>query len=193
MLEYNYDILVNWMWELFYFNSGFIFIFMDECVINEKGVYFMENFYLEGGLKEFVKNLDKFCIVFIDVFIYVIGKEENVEVEVVLYYNMFFMEMIYFYVNNINIWEGGIYVNGFCCVVNCLFKQYGEDNGMFKKLKFVIFGEDFWEGLMVVVLVKVLELQFKGQIKGELGNFEVIGIVFCCVGEVLGYYLEEYL
>jgi DNA gyrase subunit B len=122
----------------------------------------------------------------------VIGKEENVEVEVALHYNTSFTETIYSYVNNINTREGGTHVNGFRRAVNRLFKQYGEDNGMFKKLKFAISGEDFREGLTAVVSVKVPEPQFKGQTKGELGNSEVTGIVSRCVGEVLGHYLEEH-
>jgi DNA gyrase subunit B len=192
MLEYSYDILANRMRELSYLNSGLTLTLMDERVTNEKGAHPVETFYSEGGLKEFVKSLDKSRTALIDAPIHVIGKEENVEVEVALHYNTSFTETIYSYVNNINTREGGTHVNGFRRAVNRLFKQYGEDNGMFKKLKFAISGEDFREGLTAVVSVKVPEPQFKGQTKGELGNSEVTGIVSRCVGEVLGHYLEEH-
>jgi DNA gyrase subunit B len=72
-----------------------------------------------------------------------------------------------------------------------VFKQYGDDNGFFKKLKFAIAGEDFREGLTAIISVKVPEPQFKGQTKGELGNSEVTGIVSRSVGEVIKHYLEE--
>jgi len=94
-------------------------------------------------------------------------------------------------VNNINTREGGTHVNGFRRAINRLFTSYAEDNGLFKKLKFKITGEDFREGLTAVVSVKVPEPQFKGQTKGELGNSEVTGIVSRAVGSSLRYWLEE--
>lgn len=191
-LEYSYDILANRMRELSYLNSGLTLTLMDERVTDDKGAHPTEIFYSEGGLKEFVKNIDKSRQPLIDAPIHVIGKEDNVEVEVAVQYNTSFTETIYSYVNNINTREGGTHVNGFRRAVNRLFKQYGEDNGMFKKLKFSISGEDFREGMTAVVSVKVPEPQFKGQTKGELGNSEVTGIVSRCVGEVLGHYLEEH-
>jgi len=106
-------------------------------------------------------------------------------------YNTTYQENLYSFVNNIKTREGGTHVNGFRRAVNRLFTKYGEDNGMFKKLKFKIAGEDFREGLTAVISVKVPEPQFKGQTKGELGNSEVTGIVSRCVGESVGHWLEE--
>ena len=120
-----------------------------------------------------------------------IGKEENVEVEVAMQYNTGYQENIFSFVNNISTREGGTHVAGFRRAVNRLFKQYGDDNNMFSKLKFSISGEDFREGLTAIVSVKVPEPQFKGQTKGELGNSEVTGIVSRAVGDILKHYLEE--
>ncbi|MGB4905936.1 MAG: toprim domain-containing protein, partial [Saprospiraceae bacterium] len=123
--------------------------------------------------------------------IHVIGKEDNVEVEVALQYNTSYSENIFSYVNNINTREGGTHVSGFRRAVTRLFKQYGDDNGFFKKMKFAVSGEDFREGLTAIVSVKVQEPQFKGQTKGELGNSEVTSIVSQIVGEKLKHFLEE--
>ena len=106
-------------------------------------------------------------------------------------YNTSYSENIYSFVNNINTREGGTHVNGFRRAVNRVFTKYGEENGMFKKLKFKISGEDFREGLTAIVSVKVPEPQFKGQTKGELGNSEVTGIVSRAVGNAIGVFLEE--
>ena len=70
--------------------------------------------------------------------IHVIGKEENVEVEVAMQYNTGYQEHIYSFVNNINTREGGTHVAGFRRAVTRVFKQYGDDNGLFSKLKFDI-------------------------------------------------------
>lgn len=191
-LEYKYDILANRMRELAFLNKGLTLKLIDEREIEDDGSFRSESFHSEGGLKEFVEFIDAAKQRLIDEPIHVIGIEENVEVEVALQYNTSYTETIYAYVNNINTRDGGTHVNGFRRAVNRLFKQYGEDNGFFKKLKFNISGEDFREGLTAVISVKVPEPQFKGQTKGELGNSEVTGIVSRCVGEVLGHYLEEH-
>jgi DNA gyrase subunit B len=106
-------------------------------------------------------------------------------------YNTGFQENIFSFVNNINTREGGTHVAGFRRAIARLFKQYGDDNNLFSKLKIAIQGEDFKEGLTAVVSVKVPEPQFKGQTKGELGNSEVNGIVSRCVGDALKVFLEE--
>jgi len=142
-------------------------------------------------LAEFVRYLDESRMPLIETPISAKGEEDNVEVEVALQYNTSFSENIFSFVNNINTREGGTHVSGFKRAVNRVFKQYGEDNGFFKKLKFNISGEDFREGLTAIVSVRVPEPQFKGQTKGELGNAEVNGIVSRVVGEKIKIYLEE--
>jgi DNA gyrase subunit B len=190
-LEYKYETLAGRMRELAYLNKGLTLRLIDERKKDDKGNFVSEEFYSEGGLREFVEYVDSSKQKLIEMPIHVIGKEENVEVEVALHYNTSFSENIYSYVNNINTREGGTHVNGFRRAVNRVFKQYGEENGMFRKLKFTVSGEDFREGLTAIVSVKVPEPQFKGQTKGELGNSEVTGIVSRAVGDVLKHYLEE--
>ncbi len=188
--EYKYDVLATRLKELCYLNSGLLLTLTDMRDI-EDGKPRYEEFFSEGGLKEFVVYLDESRTPLIDTPIHVIGKEENVEVEVALQYNTSFKENIYSFVNNINTREGGTHVNGFRRALSRIFKQYGEDEGFFSKLKFAVSGEDFREGLTAIISVKVPEPQFKGQTKGELGNSEVTGIVSRCVGDVLKHYLEE--
>ncbi len=188
--NYKYDVLANRLRELAYLNKGLRLTLTDERD-TEKGQPRHEVFLSEGGLVEFVEFLDESKQRLSERPIHVISKEDNVEVEVALQYNHSFSENIYSFVNNINTREGGTHVNGFRRAINRVFKQYGENNGMFSKLKFTISGEDFREGLTAVVSVKVPEPQFKGQTKGELGNSEVTGIVSRAVGETLGHYLEE--
>ncbi len=189
--EYSFTILAARIRELAYLNKGLNLTLIDEREVNEDGSFKFQDFYSEGGLKEFVKYLDETRPPLIEEPIHVIGKEDNVEVEVAMQYNTGYQENIFSYVNNINTREGGTHVAGFRRAITRLFKQYGDDNGMFSKLKIEISGEDFKEGLTAIVSVKVPEPQFKGQTKGELGNSEVTGIVSRCVGDVLKAYLEE--
>lgn len=189
-LEYKFDTLANRLKELAYLNKGLTLTLEDQ---REKvdGEFKLITFYSEGGLKEFVKYIDESRTPLLDEPIHVMGKEENVEVEVAMQYNTSYSENIYSFVNNINTREGGTHVSGFRRAINRVFTKYAEDNGMFSKLKFKISGEDFREGLTAIVSVKVPEPQFKGQTKGELGNTEVNGIVSRAVGDVLKHFLEE--
>ncbi len=190
-VEYSFNTLAARIRELSYLNKGLKLSLKDERELDENGEPRLVHYYSEGGLKEFVKYLDETRPPLIEEPIYVTGKEDNVEVEVAMQYNTGYQENIFSYVNNINTREGGTHVQGFRRAITRLFKQYGDDNNMFSKLKIEIQGEDFKEGLTAIISVKVPEPQFKGQTKGELGNSEVTGIVSRCVGDVLKAYLEE--
>ena len=187
---YKYETIANRFREMAFLNAGLTMTLRDERQFVE-GLPKEETFYSEGGLKEFVNYLDANRTSLIENPIHVKVKEENVEVEVAMQYNTGYQENIYSFVNNINTREGGTHVNGFRRAVNRVFKQYGDDNNMFSKLKFAIAGDDFREGLTAIVSVKVPEPQFKGQTKGELGNSEVTGIVSRAMGDALKAFLEE--
>ena len=190
-LEYKYDTLSARLRELSFLNKGLHLSLVDEREMDDKGEYIKEEYYSEGGLAEFVQYIDQSKQKLFEMPIHAMGKEENVEVEVALQYNTSFTENIHSYVNNINTRDGGTHVQGFRRAINRVFKQYGEDNNLFSKLKFTISGEDFREGLTSIISVKVPEPQFKGQTKGELGNSEVNGIVSRVVGEEIKTWLEE--
>jgi len=108
-LVYNYGTLASRMKELSYLNSGLKLKLTDERV-KEDGEFKTEDFYSEGGLKEFVKYLDESRTPIISEPIHVIGKEENVEVEVAMQYNTGYQENIFSFVNNISTREGGTHV-----------------------------------------------------------------------------------
>ncbi len=190
-LEYSYNTLAIRLRELSFLNAGLSLTLTDERHTNEDGTFKKEFFHSEGGLKEFVIYIDEARTKLIEKPIHVVAKDEdaNVEVEIAMLYNTSYQEHVYSFVNNINTRDGGTHVSGFRRAVARVFKQYGDDNNLFKKI--TVSAEDFREGLTAVVSVKVPEPQFKGQTKGELGNSEVLGIVSRAVGDVLKYYLEE--
>ena len=190
--DYKFEVLSTRLRELSYLNRGLKLFLIDERVKEEDGEFRKMEYLSEGGLKEFVLFLDEGKTKIIETPIHIIGKEENVEVEVAMIYNNSYSESVKSFVNNINTREGGTHVSGFRRAVSREFDKYGKENGMFNKLKDIkISSDDFKEGLTAVVSVKVPEPQFKGQTKGELGNSEVTGIVSRAVGEALKEFLEE--
>ncbi len=189
---FRYETLANRMRELAFLNKGLTLTITDERELDDDGNFRQEVFYSEGGLKEFVSWLDESRVKLIDEPIHVVGKEDNVEVEVAMQYNTSYAEHVFSYVNNINTPEGGTHVNGFRRAVSRVLGQFAEQSGMAAKAKVTLTAEDFREGLTAVVSVKVPEPQFKGQTKSELGNSEVTGIVSRAVGQKLSEYIEEH-
>ncbi len=192
---YRKEILEGRLRELSYLNKRIHISLTDLRELDENGKAYVNEFYSEGGIVEFVQMLDKNGNrnPIISNPLYVEGHDEasNVAVEVALTYNDDFKENIFSYVNNINTIEGGTHVTGFRTALTRVFKSYGDKEGLFEKAKVTVEGDDFREGLSAIISVKVPEPQFEGQTKTKLGNSEVSGVVQTTVSRVLEAYLEE--
>ncbi len=194
--EFKRDILESRIRELAYLNRGISITLNDLREKDEEsGLTYTKTFFSEGGIVEFVEMLDSAAgrKPLIPKVVYVEGRDEKtgVAVEVATIYNDSYSEHIYSYVNNINTIEGGTHVAGFRRALTRVFKSYGDKQGLFEKAKVNIEGDDFREGLSVIISVKVPEPQFEGQTKTKLGNNEVSGVVDSTVSRALEAYLEE--
>ncbi|MBP3551676.1 MAG: DNA topoisomerase (ATP-hydrolyzing) subunit B [Bacteroidaceae bacterium] len=190
--EYKYNILQARLRELAYLNAGITITLTDLREKDEEGNYKHEVFYSEEGLKEFVRFLNSSYDKLIEDVIYINTEKQGVPIECAIMYNTSYRENLHSYVNNINTIEGGTHEAGFRMALTRTLKKYAEDSKALEKAKVEIAGEDFREGLIAVISVKVAEPQFEGQTKTKLGNNEVMGAVQQAVGEALGYYLEEH-
>ncbi|OYV88184.1 MAG: hypothetical protein B7Z63_01040 [Ignavibacteriae bacterium 37-53-5] len=123
--------------------------------------------------------------------IFVTGDRDGVAVEVAFEYCDDYRENLFSYVNDINTVEGGTHVSGFRSALTRTLKSYADKNNLVKSDKINLTGDDFREGLTVVISTKVPEPQFEGQTKTKLGNSEVESIVQTIVNDKLGQYLEE--
>ncbi|WP_069660713.1 DNA topoisomerase (ATP-hydrolyzing) subunit B [Arcticibacter eurypsychrophilus] len=189
--EYKFDTLAARLRELAYLNKRIRLTLTDEREVHEDGSFKKEEFYSEGGLKEFVKFLDGTRTPLIPEPIYVEGIKQGIPVELAMQYNETYTENVHSYVNNINTIEGGTHVAGFRRGLTRTLKSYAEKSGLLKNIKIEINGDDFREGLTAIISVKVQEPQFEGQTKTKLGNNDVMGAVDMAVGEILNNYLEE--
>jgi DNA gyrase subunit B len=151
-----------------------------------------EVFHYEGGLVDFVQYVDEAANVYTKP-IYIIGTsvaadETETQVEICFEYNTGFNENILSYVNNINTIEGGTHVTGFRSALTRTLNVYADANN---KSKVKLTGDDFKEGLTVIISLKIAEPQFEGQTKTKLGNGDVEGIVRQIVNEKLAQFLDE--
>lgn len=201
-IEFRFDTLATRLRELCYLNKGVRITLIDEREdVSEMEAksddntskFFTKVFYSEGGLPEFVKYLDGHREPLHEPPIYISGAADDggTPVEIAIQYNSSYNENIHSYVNNINTHEGGTHVTGFKKALTRTLKTYAEKEGLLKKVKVAISGDDFREGLTCILSVKVAEPQFEGQTKTKLGNNEVAGIVESTVNKYLEIYLEE--
>jgi DNA gyrase subunit B len=123
--------------------------------------------------------------------VFIEGEKEATPVEICFEYNDGFTENLFSYVNNINTHEGGSHVAGFKAALTRTMNNYATKNNLVKSDKISLTGDDFREGLTVIISVKVPEPQFEGQTKTKLGNSEVKGIVESIMNEQLAQFLEE--
>ena len=189
---YHYETIAARLRELSFLNKGIRLTITDLREADAEGKNPSEEFFSEGGLREFVLYIDATREKLIQEPIYLECEKAGIPVEIAMLYNTSFTENLHSYVNNINTHEGGTHVAGFRRAITRTLKTYAEKSGALEKVKFEISGDDFREGLTTVISVKVQEPQFEGQTKTKLGNNEVMGAVDQAVGEMLDNYLEEH-
>lgn len=190
--DYNYETVATRLRELAFLNPKIRITLTDYREKDENGNPKHEEFYSEGGLREFVAYIDSTREKLIPDPIYIENDKSEFPIQVAMGYNTSFSENLVSYVNNINTHEGGTHVAGFRRALTRTLKAYADKSGLLEKVKIDISGDDFREGLTAVISVKVAEPQFEGQTKTKLGNSEVMGAVDQAVGEVLQYFLEEH-
>jgi DNA gyrase subunit B len=182
-LAFDYDTLESRLRELAFLNKSLAITLHDERTNKE------EVFKYDGGLAEFVKYINRLE----DVLHPPIAIEktlDGVQVEVAMQYSASEEERVRCYTNNAFNSIGGTHLVGFRSALTRTLNAYGTKEGLFKNVTPI--GEDFREGLTLLISVQVPEPQFDSQEKKRLNNLEVEGIVTSVVNEQLGRYLEEH-
>ncbi len=182
---YEYEILASRVRELAFLNKGLT------LSINDLRNGESDTFYYEGGIKEYVKLLNKDKENIHEDVVYVEGEEDDIIVEVALQYNNGFTHNIYSFTNNINTHEGGTHEDGFRSALTRVLNAYAKDNNLLKKSEDSLSGEDVREGLTSIISVKHPNPQFEGQTKTKLGNSEVKKITSSVFTEGMKRFLLE--
>ncbi|MFN0094448.1 MAG: DNA topoisomerase (ATP-hydrolyzing) subunit B [Dehalococcoidia bacterium] len=149
------------------------------------------NYYFEGGIKSFVRHLNREREVQNTEPIYAEKQIDNTMVEVAVQYNDGFNESVFTFANSINTIDGGSHLTGFRTALTSVLNKYARSLKALKDNDQNLSGEDVREGLVAVISVKLPEPQFEGQTKTRLGNPEVAAQVQAAVAEALNQHLEE--
>ncbi|WP_374301933.1 DNA topoisomerase (ATP-hydrolyzing) subunit B [Paracoccus sp. (in: a-proteobacteria)] len=186
-LDYVYKTLENRLRELAFLNSGVRIILEDE---RHAEVQKTELFY-EGGVREFVKFLDRSKSAVMPEPIFMTGERNGIGVEVAMWWNDSYHETVLPFTNNIPQRDGGTHLAGFRGALTRVIGKYAQDSGIAKREKVDFTGDDAREGLTCVLSVKVPDPKFSSQTKDKLVSSEVRPAVENLVGEKLAEWFEE--
>ena len=185
--NFDFSKLESRLRELAYLNSGVNIKLQD--MRNSEPVE--SHLSSRGGLKGYVKYLDKSKESIISEVISVNGDANEIHVEMALQWNKSYHENCLVFTNNIPQRDGGTHLAGFRSALTRTINTASNNLGLQKKEKINLTGDDAREGLTCILSVKVPDPKFSSQTKDKLVSSEVRPIVESIVSERLSSWFEE--
>lgn len=185
--DFDTKFFLNQLREYAYLTAGITFELVDDKTERRF------KFYFEGGIKAYLKSLNRNKGVLNNNIFYCKKTNDNVDVEVAMQYNDSFTENVLCFANHLKNIEGGTHLTGFRAALTKCVNDYARANSYLKEKDTNLSGEDLREGLTAVISVALdsSSLQFEGQTKAKLGNTNVRQAVETVVKEALESFLQE--
>jgi DNA gyrase subunit B len=184
--EYRFETLVNRFREMAFVTRGVYIVLRDERTSMAREM----NFYFEGGLKSFVRYLNRNRHPLHEP-VYSQKEVDRVEVELAIQYTDGVAISEYAFANTIHTPDGGTHLTGLRTALTRVINNYARKNGYLKEKDVNFSSDDTREGVTAVVSVKHPDPQFESQTKVKLMNAEVAGIVSSVASEALATFMEE--
>ncbi|OCN01599.1 DNA gyrase subunit B [Clostridium sp. W14A] len=190
--SYDYETLQTRLREQAFLNAGVRILLEDG---RDPDTHRLDDFRFEGGIKSFVEYINKKKAVEVihpDVIYFSgVAPDDSATAEVAMQYNDSYNELMLSFANDIHTTDGGTHEDGFRRALTRVMNDYGRKFNILKESDKNLSGDDFREGLTVIISVKLREAQFEGQTKARLGNTEIGTLVNSMISEKLSVYLEE--
>jgi len=186
-VDFDFETLETRLREMAFLNRNLKITLTDERQVEPRH----EEFKYAGGIKDFVKHLNRNKENVNAKVIYFEQSGDAGEVEVALQWTTSYSDSSLAFANNINTHEGGTHLDGFKNALTRTINDYARRSNILKEKDKNLSGDDVREGLTAVLSVKLHDPQFEGQTKTKLGNPEMRGFVQQIVSAGLAEFLEE--
>lgn len=186
-VEFDYNTIEHRLRELAFLNPAAAITLEDHRSENVTKV----ELHYEGGLVEFVKYINRTKNPLHPV-ISIKGEQDSIEVSAALQWNDSYHENIMCFTNNIRQQDGGTHLAGLKGALTRTINKYIEQEGLLKKHKLELSGDDSREGLSCVLLVKLHDPKFSSQTKDKLVSSEVRPAVEGIIADKLLAWFEEH-
>jgi DNA gyrase subunit B len=193
--EFNFQTLAQRFQEMAFVTRKVSITLRDE---RSKPIPRETTFYFEGGLKSFVRYLNRNR----DGLHQVVHAEREIEitpegkapysigVELAFQYTDSANVTELAFANTINTPDGGTHLTGLRSAITGVINRWARKSGMLKEKETNFSGSDTLEGITAIVSVKHPHPSFESQTKVKLINPEVQGAVSQIVSEVLGEFMD---
>ena len=169
--RFDVEMIAKRVRELAFLNKGITIELIDENEVEELGNQKRLYNYTEG-LKEFIRFINEKNSALYKEPIYIEAKTGLVELACAIQHVDLYSENVFSYVNNIPTPEGGMHETGLKSGITRAFNEIARNMNLLKEKDANLLGEDYREGMSVILSIKMKNVQFEGQTKTKLGNPE---------------------